>query len=298
MTKASISAASSPVAWGAALMRWYRTNGRHKLPWRQTRDPYAVLVSEVMLQQTQVDRVLPYYMRWLEQWPTFAALAEASPADVIREWRGLGYNRRALNLHRLAVDVAENHGGRLPKDPAQLRALPGVGPYTASAIRCFAREEQVPVADTNIARVLARLSAGVASQRELPPSDVALLAADALPARGARAHNLALMDLGALACHARAPKCGECPVQSWCLWHANGHPEGVVAARRLPAFTSTARFARGKIIDALRESPAIEAELRAILPEPHAARLSHYLDGLAADGLAVKDAHGTWALPR
>src|SRR6188768_3353433 len=131
MTKASISAASNPGAWRAALMHWYRANGRHELPWRRTRDPYAILVSEVMLQQTQVSRVLPYYERWLDQWPTFAPLAEASPADVIREWRGLGYNRRALNLHRLAVEITENHSGQLPGRPAHLRALPGIGPYTA-----------------------------------------------------------------------------------------------------------------------------------------------------------------------
>ena len=297
MTKASTFAASDPAAWRAALMRWYRANGRHLLPWRLTRDPYAVLVSEVMLQQTQVDRVLPYYERWLERWPTFAALAEASPADVIREWKGLGYNRRALNLHRLAVEVTARHGGGLPRDPVVLRALPGIGPYTASAVRSFAWEERVPVADTNIARVLARVCAGAASQRELTASALAALAADELPARTPRDHNLAVMDLGAMVCHARAPKCDGCPVAHWCAWRSAGHPTGAIAARRLPVFETTARFARGRIIDALREASATGDELRSMLPATHQPKVADYLEALAADGLVVKDANGAWSLP-
>ena len=278
-------------------MRWYRLNGRHALPWRLTRDPYAILVSEVMLQQTQVERVLPYYARWLGRWPTLAALAGASPAEVIRAWRGMGYNRRALNLHRLAVHVTANHRGTLPTDMGGLQALPGIGPYTAAAIRCFARGETVPVADTNIARVLARIGGGVASQRDVPAGALRELAAQALPQRGARDHNLALMDLGALVCSARSPRCDECPVSRWCAWRGSAYPAAKSAVLPALPFEGTARYARGRIVDALRRAPATEDALRALLPEAHRAKLAAYLRSLEAEGLAVKDGHDAWALP-
>ena len=152
MPKTSTSATSDPRDLRRRLLRWYRENGRHGLPWRLTRDPYAVLVSEVMLQQTQVDRVLPYYTAWLERWPDFGALAAAPAAEVIRAWRGLGYNRRALNLHRLAAAVVQSNGGELPPGARFLLALPGIGEYTAAAVRCFAREERVAVAPAHHAR--------------------------------------------------------------------------------------------------------------------------------------------------
>ncbi|MGB4861540.1 MAG: hypothetical protein WBO97_03685, partial [Tepidiformaceae bacterium] len=244
MTKTSTSAAPEAASFRRKLGGWYRKNGRHELPWRLTRDPYAVLVSEVMLQQTQVERVVPYYNAWLERWPNFAALAAVAPSEVIREWRGLGYNRRALNLHRLAVRLVENYGGALPNDTAELLNLPGVGSYTASAVRSFAREERVAVADTNIARVLARAVLGVASQRDVPPGRISAAAAALLPARNARDHNLALMDVGATICRARLPECEACPVRTNCRWNTAGRPDETKRSPSLPKFETTARYAR------------------------------------------------------
>jgi A/G-specific adenine glycosylase len=171
----------------AALLGWFREHGRHDLPWRQTQNPYAILVSEVMLQQTQVPRVVPRYLAWLERWPTAASLAEAPPADVIREWQGLGYNRRAVNLHRAARRIA-SHGW-----PEDLTELPGVGRYTADAVGRFAFGRPVLPVDVNVGRVLERSGA-----RFSPESATAL------------------MDLGATVCLARAPRCGECPLAPAC----------------------------------------------------------------------------------
>ena len=270
-------------------MAWYGTHGRHELPWRLTRDPYAVLVSEVMLQQTQVSRVLPYYAEWMERWPTFGTLSEASPAEVIRAWRGLGYNRRGLNLHRLAQIVAAEHGGKLPRDPRELRRLPGIGPYTASAITSFALELPASVADTNIARVVTRASLGAASQKDVSPRTLDSALAKLLPDGNSRDHNLALMDLGATVCGARTPDCGSCPVSRHCAWLAAGRPTSSAVRAPMPKFETTARFARGRIIDALRESPALETELAAVLPARHAARVATYLAGLERDGLVARD---------
>jgi len=170
----------------AVLLTWFGHNGRD-LPWRKTRDPYAILVSEVMLQQTQVERVIPRYLAWLERWPTAAALAAASPADVIREWQGLGYNRRGLNLHRAARDIAA-HGW-----PDDLTELPGVGPYTAAAVGNFALGRDVLPVDTNVRRIEERTG-------------------HAFTAAAAQA----LMDLGATVCLARVPRCAVCPLAALC----------------------------------------------------------------------------------
>jgi A/G-specific adenine glycosylase len=296
MPRTSTSATSEFAGFRRALSRWYRENGRHALPWRLTRDPYAILVSEVMLQQTQVDRVLPYYAAWLERWPTFGALAEASPAEVIRAWRGLGYNRRALNLHRLAVLVRDAHEGRFPEGEAALRALPGVGPYTASAILCFARDETVPVADTNIARVVARTLLGLATQRDAGAGELAAAMRDLLPSNNARGHNLALMDFGALVCTARMPACESCPVRGRCAWRAAGYPAAMASARPAPRFETTARFARGRIIDLLRDGPLGTEALASSLPDSHARRLADYLAALQRDGMVVPAGDG-WSLP-
>jgi len=297
MPKTSTSATSDGARFRRAVVRWYAANGRHALPWRLTRDPYAVLVSEVMLQQTQVERVIPYYAEWLQRWPGFSALAGATPAEVIRAWRGLGYNRRAVNLHRLAATIQREHGGLLPADPATLLALPGVGPYTAAAARSFARNQPVAVLDTNIARLLARVFAGVATQREIRPRDLRDLAESLLPARNVRDHNLALMDFGAMVCTARAPRCQTCPVAASCAWRAAGYPSGATEARPAVAFADTARFARGRIIDALRAGPATVDALASMLAPQHAACIDAYLAALEDDALAVRTAGTVWALP-
>lgn len=198
------------------LLAWYRKAARD-LPWRRTRDPYAVLVSEFMLQQTQVSRVLDFWPRFLRRYPTFARLARARPAAVREAWEGLGYYRRAQNLHRLAKVVVRDMGGRLPDEPAELEKLPGVGPYTAGAVACFAYERPAATVDTNVARVLGRVF-GVHGMKRLIALHHALQ-----PRRGSTAwtFNQAIMELGALVCTARTPRCGECPVRAGCLWIAS-----------------------------------------------------------------------------
>jgi A/G-specific adenine glycosylase len=287
--------ASRDAAFRRALRRWYREHGRHDLPWRLTRDAYSVLVSEVMLQQTQVSRVEPYYREWLKRWPTLDSLAAASPGDVIRAWSGLGYNRRGLALHRLAVESV--HLGGLPTDTSALRALPGVGPYTASAIQSFALGRRTAVVETNIARVLGRIFMGVAHPRDTSGRDVAAHAISLLPSRKSRDHNLALMDLGATVCSARTPLCGSCPVADWCAWLAAGSPLARRIAEPAPRFETTARFARGRLIDALRTGPRNQADLTALLPAIHRTDCPTYMAALERDGLVVRVGEAAWSLP-
>jgi A/G-specific adenine glycosylase len=197
-----------------ALLRWFRANGRD-LPWRATRDPYRVLVSEFMLQQTQVSRVKDYYARFLTRFGTIHDLARSRPRSVREAWDGLGYYRRAENLHRLARTVVRDHGGRIPDDPEVLRTLPGVGRYTAGAVATFAYERRAAAVDTNVARVLRRV---FRNGRPLPERSLWALAERILPRDGKAAweFNQALMDLGATHCVARRPKCDGCPVRSAC----------------------------------------------------------------------------------
>lgn len=199
------------------LLAWYRQNGR-ALPWRETRDPYAILVSEFMLQQTQVATVIPYYIRWLLRFPDFAALARADESAVLHAWQGLGYYARARNLHATAKVVTAKFGSIFPTSVAEMRELPGLGRYTANAVTTFAFDRSVPVVEANIARLLARLT-----NLQLPIDSAAgaekiwSLAASLLPARQAGRFNSALMDLGAMICIARQPKCEICPVRGWCV---------------------------------------------------------------------------------
>ncbi|MBI2867681.1 MAG: A/G-specific adenine glycosylase [Chloroflexi bacterium] len=236
------------------VLAWYRAHGRG-FPWRETRDPYAILVSEVMLQQTQTSRVVPSYQRFLQRFPTFERLAQAPLSEVIRAWSGLGYNRRAVWLHRIAQEVMER-GGRLPRTPAGMRRLPGIGDYTANAVACFAFGAQAPVVDTNVRRVLARVF-----RDEVAPTASGLrdLARDVLPRGKASLWNQALMDLGATVCITRAPRCAVCPLQEQC----RAAPVLAGAGRRVaeppplyraqPAFRGSTRFYRGRIIQRLRQ---------------------------------------------
>ena len=198
------------------LLRWFRRHGRD-LPWRRTRDPWSVLVSEFMLQQTQVARVEVYWPRFLEQFPTVGALASASPGAVRESWEGLGYYRRAENLHRLAKVVTREQDGRIPSDPGALRLLPGVGRYTAGAVATFAFERAEPAVDTNVARVLRRAfhprARGAGGDRTLWNTATAL---QTRHGRSAWAFNQAIMELGALVCTARVARCGACPVRPVC----------------------------------------------------------------------------------
>jgi A/G-specific adenine glycosylase len=198
-----------------SLLRWYHANGRD-LPWRRTRDPYAVLVSEFMLQQTQVATVIPYYNKWLRRFPDLAALARASESDVLHAWQGLGYYARARNLHSAAKTIASEDNGKFPQLADELKSLPGVGRYTANAIATFAFGRSVPIVEANITRVLARV---INYQQPIDSGhgreDIWQIASTLVPARGARAFNSALMDLGALVCRPR-PKCQICPVRRFC----------------------------------------------------------------------------------
>lgn len=200
----------------SAVFGWYQEHGRD-LPWRRTRDPYAILVSEFMLQQTQVATVLPYYARWLRRFPNFHSLAAASEGEILHAWQGLGYYNRARNLHAAAKTISSKHGGECPTDIDELKALPGIGRYTASAIATFAFDRSAAIVEANIARLLARLfnitapidsSAGHAA--------VWARAAELVPERDAGVFNSALMDLGAVVCLPRAPQCGICPVKPFC----------------------------------------------------------------------------------
>jgi A/G-specific adenine glycosylase len=213
--------ARQAAAFRRGLLRWYRRHGRD-LPWRRTRDPYHIVVSEFMLQQTQVSRVEAYYHRFLERYPTIHALAAAPPAEVRESWDGLGYYRRATNLQRLAQAVVDQHAGVLPSDPVVLATLPGVGRYTAGAVACFAFERVAATVDTNVARVIRRVFHPRFGGKSLA-GQVWATALEILPRHGKRAWevNQALMELGALICTARVAKCGACPVRRACLTGKN-----------------------------------------------------------------------------
>ena len=273
-----------------ALLAWAERRGRD-LPWRRTRDPWAVLVSEVMLQQTQVPRVVPAYRRFLDRFPTPAACAAAPVAEVVKAWAGLGYNRRAVNLHRAATVTVERHGGRLPADLSALEALPGVGPYTARAVLAFAFEVHAGVVETNSARVLARAAAG----RPLTPREAQVLADRLVPPGRAWSWNSAMLDLGATVCTSGAPRCGTCPVLRQCSWAATGWPEPDPAlgtagtGGRQPAFAGSDRQGRGRVVAALRRGPVPLAEVADAAGWPgERARAQRVAAGLVADGLAVE----------
>jgi A/G-specific adenine glycosylase len=239
------------------VLAWYGQNGRD-LPWRETRDPYAILVSEVMLQQTQVARVVPRYLEWLRRWPTVAALAAATAADAIRAWSGLGYNRRAVNLHRCAQAVVERGG--FPREPSELAKLPGIGPYTAAAIACFAFGAQIAAPDTNARRVLERAFPGL----DMPP-----------PPGRAYEWNQALFDLGREICIARTPRCGACPLAAGCPSRGQTY----AALRRQSRFEGSFRQRRARLlreIAAAGRLPESECDAEALV--------SLVRDGLAEVG--------------
>lgn len=208
--------AENPAPFRKALVSWFKKSGRD-LPWRRTRDPYAILVSEIMLQQTQVVTVIGYFERWMKRFPDFTSLAAATEADVLAQWQGLGYYSRARNLHRAAQTVARDHAGKMPSSPDEIHKLPGVGRYTAGAVATFAFDVSTPIVDANIARVLARLFNLRAPIDSAAGGDALWAHAAALqPARYAGLFNSALMELGALICLPRAPKCAICPVKNSC----------------------------------------------------------------------------------
>ena len=285
--------------WIAELTTWYSGAARD-LPWRRPgTSPYAVLVSEVMLQQTPVARVVPAYLAWLERWPDPASLAADSPGEAVRMWGRLGYPRRALRLHEAATSMVSRHGGAVPSSYDELLALPGVGSYTAAAIASFAFSGRHAVLDTNVRRVLAR---AVSGQEQPAPHLTAAERgiAEALvpdePALAAR-WAVAVMELGALVCIARHPRCTACPLVELCAWQSNGQPVYDGPRRSPQGFAGTDRQVRGLLLAVLRDAPAAvpSAALDAVWSETE--QRGRALAGLIDDGLVVCLDDGTFALP-
>ena len=281
-----------------AILHWYAAHQRD-LPWRRPdATPWAVLVSEIMLQQTPVSRVLPVYTAWLARWPTPAALAAATAGEALRQWGRLGYPRRAIRLYQTAQALVDRHYGEVPASVTALLALPGIGPYTAAAVASFAFGQRHAVLDTNVRRVLARVISG----QELPPVSASAaerkLAESLLPERPevAARWSVAVMELGALVCTASRPRCPSCPVASDCAWRLAGHPPGD-GARRSQRYEGTDRQCRGRLLAVLREAdgPVPGSRLDATWPEP--VQRDRALDSLIADGLVDPLPDGRFALP-
>lgn len=281
------------------VLGWYDEHARD-LPWRSpSASAWSVMVSEFMLQQTPVARVLPVHAAWLTRWPTPAALAGEPTGEAVRMWGRLGYPRRALRLHAAASAMVAEHGGEVPSAYGELLALPGIGDYTAAAIASFAFGQRHVVLDTNVRRVFARAVSGV----EFPPASVTraerALATELLPADDATAATwaVAVMELGALVCTARDPSCGACPVADRCAWLAAGRPAHDGPPRRGQAWDGTDRQCRGRIMAVLRDAdgPVHSSRIDAVWPD--AAQRDRCLAGLVADRLVEAAGPSTYALP-
>lgn len=269
------------------VMGWYAGHAR-PLPWRdRSCTPWGVLVSEVMSQQTPVARVAPVWSEWIARWPTPGDLAEASPADVVRAWKRLGYPRRALRLREAAIALVERHGGEVPGTEVDLRALPGVGEYTAAAVTAFGFGVRSVVVDTNVRRVLARVIEGRALPAPTLTSAERTLAASVVPedAADAARWSVAVMELGAVVCTARAPACGTCPISSRCAWARAGFPPYAGPPRRGQAWHGTDRQVRGAVLQRLRESehPVPRSDLGSVTVQP--GQLDRAIASLVEDGL-------------
>lgn len=288
------------------LLRWHRSHGRGALPWRVARDPYHTVVSEFMLAQTQVDRVVPRFESFVARFSDFLSLARASRADVVREWKGLGYNSRAVRLHRLAQTIVERYDGVLPSQPEELRSLPGIGPYTASAIRAFGFDIDDAPIDTNVRRVVNRLFIGLEYPHPASTRELAARAGALVPAGRSHDWSSALMDLGATICTARAPKCLLCPIRPDCAAApidaaALDRMRASVTKRRSPQnsipFARTTRYARGRIVDRLRTLPPDERislidlhrAVRPEIPGRSVEQVRELIDTLERDGLVVRN---------
>jgi len=270
----------------AGLLGHART-GLRDLPWRRTRDPWAVLVSEVMLQQTQAPRVVPHWHAFLEAFPTVGACAAAPQSAVVALWQGLGYNRRAVALHRTARAVVSEHGGRFPETEEELRSLPGIGPYTARALLAFAFEQSVGVLDVNAGRALARAVAG----RPLTVPEAQALADGLCPPREGWLWNQAILDLGAVWCVRREPRCLTCPVREACRWNAQGGadpaPGSAAESGRQSRFEGSHRQGRGRLVRALSRGPVERAALAGACGWPDdSPAAERAAEGLVRDGIA------------
>lgn len=291
--------AGSATPLAAALVDWYRGNARD-LPWRaQGFGAWGVLVSEFMLQQTPVNRVIPLLEAWLVTWPTPTALAAASPAEAVQRWANLGYPRRALWLHRAAVEIRDRHDGVVPRDVDALLALTGIGDYTARAVAVFAYGDRHPVVDTNTRRVLARAVDGRSQPGPPSRSDLDRMAAILPEDRAAAATvNAAAMELGAVVCTARTPRCDLCPVRELCAWRAAGYPDTGDTRRRQARYEGSDRQARGAVMAVLRDAAPEGVPVDAVIADwPDAAQRDRAIGTLLADGLAETTPDGLLRLP-
>ncbi len=289
-----------------ALLVWYKRHGRHELPWRRVRDPYYTLVSEFMLQQTQVDRVILKFESFVARFPNISVLASATAGDVLREWQGLGYNSRAVRLHETAGVVVERFGGTMPSETHLLRQLPGVGPYTAAAIRAFGFDLDDAPVDTNIRRIVHRVGLGIEHPPLAAPRELDVRARDFVPAGASHDWNSAMMDLGATICTARAPKCLLCPLREHCaaapvdaaaLESARREHAKIPSPQNAIPWEHTTRFARGRIIERLRTLPPgqrislldLHADLQPLMPERSVEDVTGLVAILERDGLVARD---------
>jgi A/G-specific adenine glycosylase len=280
------------------VRHWYGEHARD-LPWRAAAaGPWGVLVSEVMLQQTPVSRVVPAWRSWLDRWPTPAALAADSPGEAVREWGRLGYPRRALRLHAAAVAMVERHGSEVPWSYDELLALPGIGGYTAAAVAVFGFGARHAVLDTNVRRVYARFFDGKADVATASPGRAETAAAlDRVPVDVPSRYSVAVMELGALLCTSRSPRCDACPVAAECRWLAAGRPAGK-PARRLQMYAGTDRQVRGRLLSVLRESAVdVIAKPDLDLVWDDAEQRERALAALVADGLVVDLGDDRYRLP-
>ncbi|MFC7219585.1 A/G-specific adenine glycosylase [Streptomyces polyrhachis] len=291
---------ADPAALHEAVIAWFEEHARD-LPWRRPEaGAWGVMVSEFMLQQTPVNRVLPVYAQWLERWPTPAALALEAPGEAVRAWGRLGYPRRALRLHAAAVAIHERHGGQVPRRHEHLLALPGIGEYTAAAVASFAYGQRHPVLDTNVRRVFARAVTGT----QYPPSATTAAerrtARELLPQDEARAAHwaAATMELGALVCKSATPVCAACPIAASCAWRLAGSPAHTGPPRRTQTYAGTDRQVRGRLLAALRDSPTPlpQSTLDKTWHDP--VQRARALDTLVADGLVEPLTNGVYRLPQ
>jgi A/G-specific adenine glycosylase len=285
---------TSSTGFHADILDWFDVAARD-LPWRADPQPWRVLVSEFMLQQTPVARVLPVFDAWMHRWPTPAALAAAPPGEAVRAWGKLGYPRRAQRLHAAAVVIVDQHGGEVPSDIDDLLALPGVGDYTAAAIASFAFGQRHVVLDTNVRRVFARTVDGMEFPQPSISAAERALAATLLPEREAHRWAAATMELGAVICTASSPRCGACPVVDHCAWNAAGRPSHDGPPRRGQPYAGTDRQVRGRLLDVLRDAddPVRKADLDQAWDD--AEQRERCLASLLADGL-VNETNGLYRL--
>ena len=276
------------------ITSWFKKNKRD-LPWRKT-DAWGVLVSEFMLQQTPVNRVLPVYEAWMKRWPTAASLAKATPAEVITAWGRLGYPRRALRLHECAKEITHNLEGKIPEKEAELRELPGIGEYTAAAITAFAFEKRSLVLDINIRRLFARLFDGVETPTQSATKVEKSRYEELIPKKDPHLWAAATMELGAVICTSQSPKCGICPVAHVCTWRSLDYPKSDIVKRR-QSWHGTDRQCRGTIVQALRENEVLtKSQITQLWDVP--SQLEKALLTLLDDGLIESRGKNKFSLPR